>query len=337
MEKFDNYPLLTHNTFGIKARARSFWEISEVDELQEALSDGKIARTKHLVIGRGSNLLFLGDYNGLLLHSALRGISIEAESADSVHLRVGSGEVWDEFVAHCVEKGWSGVENLSAIPGEVGAAAVQNIGAYGTEVCNCIQRVETLSMADGTPRTFSADECRYAYRSSLFKQEERGNYFVTYVHFTLHKGSHPQLAYQGLADLLPHGADSSLPEIRNAIIALRAQKLPDPAEWGNAGSFFMNPIVPEAQYQALLSQYPQMPSYKADKGLIKIPAAWLIEQCGWKGRTLGKAAVWERQPLVLINRGGATAADITRLADCITEDVRHKFGIDLHPEVNYIS
>ena len=337
MKEYENYPLLPHNTFGIAARARRFLEFPDSGELQAFLGNKPMADEKHLVIGGGSNLLFLRDYDGTLLHSAIRGIETEAEDERRVFLKVGSGEIWDELVAYCVGKGWSGIENLSLIPGEVGAAAVQNIGAYGTEVCDCITRVDAVSLADGSPRTFSREECAYSYRDSIFKQAERGKYFVTYVHLVLEKGGAPRLDYRGLSGLLPHGAASTLAEVRDAVIALRREKLPDPEEWGNAGSFFMNPIVPDELYLSLKQQSPGLPSYKAGAAHTKIPAAWLIEQCGWKGRALGNAAVWERQPLVLINRGHASASEITELAGRIVADVQAKFGITLHPEVNYIS
>jgi UDP-N-acetylmuramate dehydrogenase len=337
MKKADNYSLLAHNTFGIKAQARHFWEFSTVQELQETLASQPIATAKHLVIGQGSNLLFLNDYEGIVLHSAIKGIEVEHEDAKQISLRVGSGETWDDLVACCARNGWSGIENLSGIPGEVGAAAVQNIGAYGVEACDCIEKVEALSLADGTLHVFPTEACGYSYRNSIFKQAEKGRYFITHVYFLLEKGGQPRLSYQGLSELLPKGTASSLQEVREAVLTLRTRKLPDPAEWGNAGSFFMNPVVPDAQYEALKQQYPSIPSYKAGEGMTKIPAAWLIEQCGWKGRALGKAAVWERQPLVLINRGGATADEITRLAQQIVADVQTKFGITLHPEVNYIA
>lgn len=337
MRKNENHPLLPHNTFGIEAQARLFLEFSEAGELQRTLERGRLAEGKRLVIGRGSNLLFLNDYEGTLLHSAIKGIHVEDEGENHIRLRVGSGETWDDLVAHCVRNGWGGIENLSGIPGEVGAAAVQNIGAYGAEACTCIEQVETIALADGTPRLFPIEECGYSYRNSVFKQGEKGKYFITYVHFSLAKGGRPNLNYQGLSELLPHGNSSSLQEVRDAIIALRAQKLPDPAEWGNAGSFFMNPVVSGAQFQTLKRRYPTLPSYPAPEGRFKIPAAWLIEQCGWKGRALGKAAVWERQPLVLVNRGGASGKEIARLAERIAADVHARFDIALQPEVNYIS
>jgi UDP-N-acetylmuramate dehydrogenase len=285
-------------------------------------------------MGGGSNLLFLNNYSGTVFHSVIDDIDIVAEDDNSVSVRVGSGVVWDDFVAYCVEKGWWGVENLSLIPGEVGASAVQNIGAYGVEVKDVLQSIEAISVDDLSKRIFTNDECNYGYRDSIFKNSLKGKYVITYVTYRLSKTANPNIGYGALKSVLSE--NPSLKEIRDAIIAVRNSKLPDPKVYGNAGSFFMNPVIPMEQFVALQSRYPDIPSYPALDGYIKVPAGWLIEKSGWKGKSLGNAAVYEKQALVLINRGGATGMEIKHLADTVIADVHKIFGITLHAEVNYI-
>lgn len=306
-------------------------EFANEDELKSALTG---AVKPLLFMGGGSNLLFLNNYSGTVLHSVIDNINIVAEDDNSVSVRVGSGVVWDDFVAYCVEKGWWGVENLSLIPGEVGASAVQNIGAYGVEVKDVLQSIEAISVDDLSKRIFTNAECNYAYRDSIFKKSLKGKYVITYVTYRLSKKANPNIGYGALKSVLAE--NPSLKEIRDAIIAVRNSKLPDPKVYGNAGSFFMNPVIPMEQFVELQSRYPEIPSYPASEGYIKVPAGWLIEKSGWKGKSLGNAAVYEKQALVLINRGGATGMEIKHLADTIIEDIKEIFGITLHAEVNYI-
>ena len=306
-------------------------EFANEDELKSALTG---AVKPLLFMGGGSNLLFLNNYSGTVLHSVIDNINIVAEDDNSVSVRVGSGVVWDDFVAYCVEKGWWGVENLSLIPGEVGASAVQNIGAYGVEVKDVLQSIEAISVDDLSKRIFTNAECNYAYRDSIFKKSLKGKYVITYVTYRLSKKANPNIGYGALKSVLAE--NPSLKEIRDAIIAVRNSKLPDPKVYGNAGSFFMNPVIPMEQFVALQSRYPDIPSYPASDGYIKVPAGWLIEKSGWKGKSLGNAAVYEKQALVLINRGGATGMEVKHLADTIIEDIKKIFGITLHAEVNYI-
>ena len=306
-------------------------EFASEDELKSALTD---AVKPLLFMGGGSNLLFLNDYRGTILHSTIDSIEVTAEDSTSVTVRAGSGVVWDDFVACCVEQGWWGVENLSLIPGEVGASAVQNIGAYGVEVKDVLQSIEAISVDDLSRRVFTNAECNYAYRDSIFKNILKGKYVITYVTYRLSKTTIPNIGYGALKSVLPE--NPSLKEIRDAIIAVRNSKLPDPKVYGNAGSFFMNPVIPMEQFVELQSRYPEIPSYPASEGYIKVPAGWLIEKSGWKGKSLGNAAVYEKQALVLVNRGGATGMEIKHLADTVIEDVRKMFGITLHAEVNYI-
>lgn len=329
-----NYPLLSHNTFGIEVTAAYFFEYESVGELRRLLASGRLTRP-FLHIGGGSNLLFTKDYEGMILHSRIGGIEVTAETADDATVRVGAGVVWDDFVAWCVEHRFYGAENLSLIPGEVGASAVQNIGAYGVEVKDIIVSVETLNI-DGTERVYTADECNYAYRDSVFKRPDMKDVFVTYVNFRLDKKEHYKLDYGTIREELAKYPEVSLETVRQAIIRIREEKLPDPKVMGNAGSFFMNPVVSRTQFEALQEEYPHMPFYELADGRVKIPAGWMIDRCGWKGKALGPAAVHEKQALVLVNRGGAKGRDIIALSDAVRASVRDKFGIDIHPEVNFI-
>ncbi|WP_195630676.1 UDP-N-acetylmuramate dehydrogenase [Bacteroides finegoldii] len=328
------YSLLPYNTFGIDVSASRFLEYASVAELEEYIAQGAVT-TPFLHIGGGSNLLFTKDYDGLILHSRIGGIEVTAEDSQTVSLRVGAGVVWDDFVACCVEHGWYGAENLSLIPGEVGASAVQNIGAYGVEVKDLITAVETVNI-QGYERVYSVEECEYAYRNSIFKRPENKSVFVTYVRFRLSKEERYTLDYGTIRQELAKYPAPTLPIVRKVIIEIRESKLPDPKVTGNAGSFFMNPIVAKDKLEALQRDYPRIPYYELPDGRVKIPAGWMIDQCGWKGKSLGPAAVHDKQALVLVNRGGAKGSDIIALSDAVRASVRDKFGIDIHPEVNVI-
>ena len=328
------YSLLPYNTFGIDVSASRFLEYASVAELEEYIAQGAVT-TPFLHIGGGSNLLFTKDYDGLILHSRIGGIEVTAEDSQAVSLRVGAGVVWDDFVACCVEHGWYGAENLSLIPGEVGASAVQNIGAYGVEVKDLITAVETVNI-QGYERVYSVEECEYAYRNSIFKRPENKSVFVTYVRFRLSKEERYTLDYGTIRQELAKYPAPTLPIVRKVIIEIRESKLPDPKVTGNAGSFFMNPIVAKEKLEALQRDYPRIPYYELPDGCVKIPAGWMIDQCGWKGKSLGPAAVHDKQALVLVNRGGAKGSDIIALSDAVRASVRDKFGIDIHPEVNVI-
>ena len=324
-----NFSLLPFNTFGIDVRAAAFVEYESVDELQTLLP----LAGDHLHIGRGSNLLFTGDYAGRVLHSAILGTEIVAEEGTDVLVRVGGGVLWDDFVQWALSRGLSGVENLSLIPGEVGAAAVQNIGAYGAEVADVVERVEAVELSTGKLRSFAREDCGYAYRHSIFKGALRGTLAITHVSFRLSRVFVPRLGYGALAQAV--GPAPTAAEVRDAVVRIRRAKLPDPAVQGNAGSFFMNPVVSETAFARLQARWPGVPHYRGEGG-VKVPAGWLIEQCGWKGRALGRAGVSERQALVLVNLGGATGRDIVRLAEAVIADVRDMFGITLQPEVNIV-
>lgn len=328
------YSLLSHNTFGIDVSAARFLEYASVGELQQQIAQGAVT-TPFLHIGGGSNLLFTKDYDGLILHSCIEGIEVTEEDERTVSVRVGAGVVWDDFVAYCVAHGWYGAENLSLIPGEVGAGAVQNIGAYGVEVKDLITAVETVNI-QGDQRVYSIEECGYAYRNSIFKRPENKSVFITYVRFRLSKEEYYTLDYGTIRQELGKYPELTLPVVRKVIIDIRESKLPDPKVMGNAGSFFMNPIVSKEKLLALQQEYPQIPYYELSDGQVKIPAGWMIDQCGWKGKSLGPAAVHDKQALVLVNRGGAKGSDIIALSDAVRASVREKFGIDIHPEVNFV-
>lgn len=334
MKQFDDYPLLAHNTFGMDVRARHFVEYGSVDELRAFLAAHQGERMFH--IGAGSNLLFTGDFDGYVLHSGIDFREVQREDDAHVFMRVGAGVVWDDFCAAMCAANLGGAENLSYIPGEVGASAVQNIGAYGAEAADIIVQVETIEATTGKSRTFNVAECGYGYRQSVFKNELQGQYIVTAVQFRLTKNPIPKLDYGNLREMLAHTASPTVNNVRQAIIGIRRQKLPEPSELGSAGSFFKNPVVPKSKADELLARYANMPHYAVGDGETKIPAAWLIEQCGWKGRTLGGAAVYDKQPLVIVNQNHATPDDVQNLARQITESIERRFGIAIEPEVNYI-
>ena len=340
MKHYTDYSLKSLHTFGMDVRTAHFVEYTSVDELEALLvrMQSEWETLPWLHMGGGSNLLFISDYyQGVILHSAIKGWQVVDEDEECVHLRVGAGVVWDELVAYTVAQGWGGMENLSLIPGEVGASAVQNIGAYGMEAKDLIETVDTIEIATGTSRTFACEECGYAYRQSVFKSELKGKFVVTHVTYRLQKNPVFHLDYGIIrAELECMGEGISLDTIRRAVIRIRESKLPDPQVTGNAGSFFMNPIVSRAVMEHIREAYPQMPFYEVDTERVKIPAGWMIEQCGWKGRALGRAAVHDKQALVLVNLGGATGREIIALSDAVRHDVKEKFGVDIHPEVNFI-
>ena len=327
-----NYSLLSHNTFGIDAKCCRFMEYSTVEEAQEI---ARQLQQPYLLIGAGSNLLLTDDFDGTVVYSALKGIETQSDS----RICCGSGETWDEVVAWCVGHGLYGAENLSLIPGEVGASAVQNIGAYGAEVKDLIASVEAVEIGTGKLCVFSREECQYGYRDSRFKHEWKNKYLITHVVYQLSTDeSHQSTEYGNIrSELDRRGIQMpTAAQLRQVVIDIRNAKLPDPKVTGNAGSFFMNPVVERSKYEELQAQYPDMPHYYIDADHEKIPAGWMIDQCGWKGRSLGRAGVHDKQALVLVNRGGATGDDIVALCQQIQHDLRDNFGIDIHPEVNII-
>lgn len=304
-----NISLLPYNTFGIEAKAKLFIEYYSLDELRAVLKEHKGERMLH--IGQGSNLLFTKDFDGVILHSGMA----RARFLDDETVEAQNGLRLDDLIAQLTDMGYCGMEKLSLIPGEVGASAVQNVGAYGCEAKDVIERVYTIDVETLEERVFTNAECKFGYRDSAFKHELKGKYIVTSVVYKVKPGE--------------------ATKTREEIIETRNGKLPKVGEIGSAGSFFMNPFVPEEQANALLVQYPDMPHFETPQG-VKIPAAWLIEQCGWKGKTLGGAQVWPKQPLVIVNANHATAQEIMDLAAQVSESVFEKFNIKINPEVNYI-
>ena len=325
--------LLPYNTFRMDVKAKIFAEYSSVEELRELLNQNRGERLLH--IGAGSNLLFTKDFDGVILHSAMRRARALDEDGDTVLIEADNGLVLDELIAQLCDMGLSGMENLSYIPGEVGASAVQNVGAYGVEAKDVIEQVKAISVADGTERIFTNEECKYGYRDSIFKNELQGKYIITHVVYRLNKRLEPKLDYGNLRSEV--GESISAMSIREAVIRIRQQKLPEVSEIGSAGSFFKNPIVSRTDFEAISNRLRDItvPYYEQEGG-IKIPAAWLIEQCGWKGKKLGGAQCYPKQPLVLVNADNAKPEDIVNLAANICEDVKKKFGITISPEVNYI-
>ncbi|MBQ2024990.1 MAG: UDP-N-acetylmuramate dehydrogenase [Paludibacteraceae bacterium] len=336
MKTYENHSLLPYNTFGIDVDASYLVEYDSEEELVQLLQLDLLRENKFLHIGGGSNLLFIGNYQGVILHSHIMGIEVKKTTETDVFVKVGAGVVWDDFVAYCVAKNYGGVENLSLIPGEVGATPIQNIGAYGVEVKDVIYKVECIEVETGQKRIFTNPECQFAYRNSIFKHQLKGKYIVTAVWYKLSRNPQLNVNYGSLSDEIKKYPEITLQSVRNAVISIRQRKLPEPKVLGNAGSFFLNPVVDKAHFEQLQQQYPNMPFYAQDDNKVKIPAGWLIEQCGWKGKSVGKVAVHGSQALVLINKGGANGLDIINLSDSIRASVREKFQIELTPEVNLI-
>ena len=330
-----NYSLKEHNTFGIDAKCRRFIEFEDDEEAFEVAAILRKSALPYIVIGGGSNLLLTKDFDGIVVRSGVKGHYFE-EDFTCERMTCGSGEVWDDMVATSLQAGYYGMENLSLIPGDVGASAVQNIGAYGAEAKDIIETVEAVEIASGKCCTLRNADCHYGYRQSRFKHEWRDRYVITHVTYRLKPQFTPQLDYGNIRSELQRKGilQPTAAQLRQCIIDIRNAKLPDPKVEGNAGSFFMNPVVAKEQYRELAALYPGMPHYTVDEDHEKIPAGWMIDQCGWKGRSLGRAGVHHNQALVLVNRGGASGADILRLGDAIRRDVKEKFGIDIYPEVN---
>ncbi|MBL8259134.1 MAG: UDP-N-acetylmuramate dehydrogenase [Candidatus Competibacteraceae bacterium] len=327
-------PLHRLNTFGLPARAAWFAAIETPAQLVALIATPEWRYLQRFVLGGGSNLILTGDFDGLVLHARIAGRELIAEDDDAWTVRAGAGECWHDFVCWTLERGWPGLENLALIPGTVGAAPIQNIGAYGLEMAERFQQLEAVDLATGETVTFDRSACRFGYRDSAFKREAAGRYLVAAVTFRLPKRWRPLTGYADVARELETRkiADPTARDIADAVIAVRSRKLPDPARIGNAGSFFKNPVVDAATFARLAARYPEMPRYAQPDGAVKLAAGWLIERCGWKGKNLGPVGVYEKQALVLVNRGGARGEDVLRLARAIRESVRAMFGVELEPE-----
>jgi len=336
MQVIHHCPLKDRHTFHIEATALYWADFSNEEELKTLLTDKSFEQLPVFVIGSGSNLLFSHDFDGLLIHSVIMGMHIIHEDDTSVHIRVGSGVEWDDFVAFCVNNGWSGAENLSGIPGKVGATPVQNIGAYGAEAKDLILSVEAFNRQTLEMVSFNGEDCYFGYRDSLFKHAYKDIYVICHVTFRLSKAFNPNIGYGEVAKRMGARGKSTLQSVRQTILEIRHEKLPDPAIQGNAGSFFMNPVIPAEKYQALQKVYPDIPGWISDNNCVKLPAAWCIEKAGWKGRRWGQAGVHDIQPLVLVNCGQATASEVIELAEKVQADVARLFDIELKPEVLFI-
>ncbi len=328
--------LLPYNTFGLEASCRYFAEINSVDEISPLLQK-KLEPI--MVLGGGSNILFTQNFEGLILKNNIKGIQVETELEDQVWVRAGGGESWHDFVMWCVAHQYGGVENMSLIPGTVGAAPIQNIGAYGVELKDVFISLEALDLKTGEKSTFSKDLCQFGYRNSIFKQEAKGRYCITSVLFSLTKSPHQINASYG--DIQKVLADKGIvkPSIANlsqAVIDIRTSKLPDPAKIGNCGSFFKNPETDRIVLDRIRVTHPQAPGYDLPDGRVKIPAGWLIEQCGWKGKRVGNTGSYEKQALVLVNHGGAQGAEVKALAYAIIDSIQQAFGVTLEAEVNMV-
>lgn len=335
----ENISLRPYNTFGIEANARHFCRISSVDQLIELINTPVYKNEPHLVLGGGSNVLFTKDYAGLVIKADLKGINIEEETDDSVLLNVKSGEVWHELVMYCVQRKWGGIENLSLIPGTVGAAPIQNIGAYGVEIKEVIQKVDGIDLMTGEHKSFNNDECHFGYRESIFKYQLKENIFISSVTLSLTKKNHQfNTSYGAITDTLKamNITQPTLKSISDAVIQIRRSKLPDPRVIGNAGSFFKNPTISLTHFENLKKQYPQIPGYHSVNQDVKVPAGWLIEQCNWKGKRINNIGVHTQQALVLVNYGDGKGEEILQLAMQIVSSVKEKFNITLTPEVNLI-
>jgi len=332
----ENFSLKNYNTFGIDAKCRFFVECSSVDELSNFLINHQKQDLPLMILGGGSNVLFTQDFDGYILRPFIKGINVIEESENDILVKVGAGEDWDEFVEYCVEKGWGGVENLSLIPGNVGTCPIQNIGAYGVEVKDVIEEVESLEIENLTRNIYKKEDCNFGYRDSIFKRNLKGKQIITHVSFRLQKRPVFKLNYGSLTEELSKFNELSLKNIRKAVIDIRDSKLPDPKEIGNSGSFFKNPVVKESIAKELKQEYENIPMYNQGNGTVKVPAGWLIEKAGWKGKRIGDAGVHENQALVLVNYGSASGKEIFNLAKKIQQSVKTKFDISIEMEVNVV-
>ena len=335
-EFFNDYPLNKLNTFGLPVKAKYFTKPKTEEELIDSINRIKQMGLPMLVLGGGSNILFTRDYAGVVLQPSITGIEEIENTSDYIALSVGAGEVWDNLVEYAVQRGLGGIENLSNIPGSVGASPIQNIGAYGVEAKETILQVMGFNLETMSRVVWKNEECQFGYRDSIFKRELKGKVVITNVIYRLSK--HPKFVthYGNIEDELAKMDETTLINIRKAVINIRNSKLPDPNKLGNAGSFFKNPIVHMDLLHELKKRYDRVPSYPIDDKSVKIPAGWLIEQSGWKGKRLGNAGVHENQALVLVNHGGATGVEILNLAEQIRSSVQNRFNVMLEMEVNVV-
>lgn len=333
----ENINITTFTTFGVEVISRYFATFSSIEELRKLLAEVKDQQL--LVLGGGSNMLFRKDYEGITIKNEITGISVIEENEESVLLKVGAGEVWHNFVLYSIEHNLGGIENLSLIPGSVGASPMQNIGAYGVEIKDVFDSLEAIEIATGELHTFSHQDCQFGYRESVFKKELKGKYIIVSVSYKLSKQPKLNTSYGAInSELAKRGiTQPSIKDVSDVVIAIRQSKLPDPKEIGNAGSFFKNPVIPKSHYIALQKTYENIPSYPVSKDTVKVPAGWLIDNAGWKGKTIGEYGVHKNQALVLVNYGKANGNDIFQLSEDIIADIYKRYQIKLEREVNIIA
>lgn len=338
MQIRENISLLPYNTFRIDATARYFATFQSIDELQELLRDDAAKKTNHLVLGGGSNLLLTKDFDGLVLKNEIAGIEVTNEDEKHIYVKAGAGVNWHLLVMYCVENGFAGMENLSLIPGNVGASPMQNIGAYGVEIKDIFSQLEAYHINDQSYHTFSLPDCEFGYRESIFKRRYKGQFIITSVTYRLNKKPTFHTSYGTIQqELEKMGVEElNIKAVSQAVINIRSSKLPDPTEIGNAGSFFKNPYVEKGQFARLQNSFPGIPAYPHNETHVKVPAGWLIEQCGWKGYRKGDVGCHAKQALVLVNYGSASGQEIFALSEEILQSVKRKFSIALEREVNIL-
>ena len=336
MQIHENFPLKSYNTFGIDVKARFFNEFSSVEELEEYQMF--YSQYSIFILGGGSNILFTKDYDGTILKNNIKGIEVQHEDADHVYVKVGAGENWHLFVLHCINHNWAGLENLSLIPGNTGAAPIQNIGAYGVELDEVFWSLEAFHLRDKRIHTFTTTDCEFGYRDSVFKNRYKDQFAILSVTFQLRKRPIFHVSYGAIAEELEkmEVKELSIKAVSKAVINIRSAKLPDPEIIANSGSFFKNPLVSASKYEELKLKFPDIIAYPSVKGIVKLAAGWMIEQCGWKGYRKGDAGCHAKQALVLVNYGKATGKEIYDLSEEILQSVNKKFGVILEREVNII-
>lgn len=334
----ENISLKNFNTFGIDAKARYFATFSNSDSLAELLQQDTTKKHQRLILGGGSNLLLTKNFDGIVLKNEIRGISLTGEDEMHYYVTSGGGEIWHQFVMHCIENNYAGLENLSLIPGCVGASPMQNIGAYGVEIKDVFHSLQAMNVHDGSIKSFSLEECAFGYRESVFKRKEKDQWVIVNVTFRLNKRAVLHTEYGSIGEELDKmNLDNvTIKDVSRAVINIRSSKLPDPVKIGNAGSFFKNPVVPIEIYRNIQLHHNNAPGYPINEHEVKVPAGWLIEKAGWKGKNMGRYGVHDKQALVLVNYGGATGQEIYDLSSMIIEDIKSKFNIELEREVNMI-
>ncbi len=335
MEIKQNISLLAYNTFRIDVKAKYFVEVNSTEDLRLLISTDEFKSNKRFVLGGGSNLLLTKDFDGIVIRLAIKGIKV-CEEDDDVYVEAGAAEVWNDFVQYNVNKGYAGLENLSLIPGTVGASPIQNIGAYGVEIKDHFFSLEAFDLSSGEIKKFTKEQCEFGYRESVFKNKYKGQYIITSVVFKLSKTPNLKLHYGAIEEELKKRniLNPSIKDVAKVVSEIRVSKLPDPSTIGNSGSFFKNPIIDKATFERVLSNFPDVVNYPAGEGYVKLAAGWLIEQCGWKGKQIGNVGTWKNQALVIVNHGNASGKEIYDFSELIINSVFERFGVSLEREVN---